>query len=165
MNEITYMIESLERTPVFLTALLDQIPKERFKQRRVRRKWSIHEQVCHLAEAQEILITRFKQFKNEQVPLIKSYDPPADRAADHYLRLSMEKELERFKLLRKKMIQMLRNFDLSYWDLKGRHEVFAPYNSKLLLMHTLNVDYTHLFSIEQLGLTKEKLEAGIITLP
>jgi len=35
----------------------------------------------------------------------------------------------------------------------------------LLLTHTLNVDYAHVFSIEQLGLTRRGLESGIMTLP
>jgi hypothetical protein len=98
-------------------------------------------------------------------PLIKSYTPPSDRSLNHYLKLSMEDELDKFPRLRTEMILMLREFDSTYWKLDGRHEVFSPYNTKILLTHSLNVDYAHIFSIEQLGLTKPGFEDEIITIP
>ena len=165
MNEIAYMIDNLEKTPLFLSFLLDQIPEDRLKEQRQTGKWSIHEQVCHLAEAQEILRDRFIQFDKEINPFIISYEAPIDRPYDYYLKLSLKGKIKRFQLLRKEMLTMLRNFDESYWEKEGRHTVFSPYSSKLLLMHTLNVDHVHLFSIEQLGLAKEELKDGIITLP
>lgn len=63
------------------------------------------------------------------------------------------------------MVAMFREYDEDFWNLKGSHEAFEPYSSKLLLTHTLNVDYGHIFSIEQLGLTKPGRESEIMTLP
>ena len=34
---------------------------------------------------------------------------------------------------------------------------------QLLLRHTLNVDYAHIFSVEQPGLTRRGLEQGMMT--
>ena len=165
MTEVNYMIDCLERTPVILKNLLSQIPKYLLKKERVADKWTIHEQVCHLVDAQHILTQRFRQFEQEVNPLIKSYTPPSGRSATHYLDLSFEEELNKFPVLRKDMILMLREFDEEYWRLEGRHEVFTPYNTKILLVHSLNVDYAHLFSIEQLGFTKSVFESEIITIP
>lgn len=165
MTEVKFIIDSLERTPVILKSLLDQIPKDLFRVRRIENKWSIHEQVCHLADAQNILMERFKKFEMEENPLIKSYTPPANRSSTYYLDMNMRVEVDRFPQVRAEMIEMLRGFDLSYWSRKGMHEVFTPYNTRLLLTHTLNVDYAHMFSIEQLGLTKPEFEEGIMTVP
>lgn len=63
------------------------------------------------------------------------------------------------------MISQLKSYDNSYWDKEGRHDAFAPYSTKILLTHAINVDYAHLFSIEQLGLTKPGLENEILTIP
>ncbi|MFY0642848.1 MAG: DinB family protein [Bacteroidia bacterium] len=165
MADIDHIINCLECTPVILNTLLESIPQELYKVQRVNNKWSIHEQVCHLVDAQEILINRFKQFELEESPTIKTYDPPADRSSNHYLNLNMENELQRFPALRKSMTSMLKGFAPSYWDKTGKHVAFTPYSSKILLIHSLNVDYAHLFSIEQLGLTKEGLEEEILTIP
>lgn len=165
MTEVNYIIDCLERTPVILQNLLNQIPEDLYKIRRLENKWSIHEQVCHLVDAQHILIQRFRKFETEVNPLIQSYTPQAGRDSGHYLKLNMKEELNKFPGLRNEMVQMLRGFDTTYWELQGRHETFTPYNTKLLLMHALNVDYGHIFSIEQLGLTKKGFEDEIMTLP
>ena len=165
MKEVNYIIDCLERTPTILRNLINHIPEDLVKIRRLEDKWSIHEQVCHLVDAQDILMGRFRQFESEDNPLIKSYTPPEGRDSDHYLQLDMHEELNKFPSIRKEMLQMLRSFDISYWQRQGRHDVFNPYNTVLLLTHSLNVDYAHMFSIEQLGLTKTGFEHEIMTIP
>ena len=165
MLEVHCVIDCLEKTPVILSSLLSQIPRDLFRIRRIKGKWSIHEQICHLAEAQDVLISRFKQFDIEQNPLIRVYEPPADRPETHYSDMDMDSELARLTDNRSEMITMLRGYPEEYWGRQGRHAAFAPYNTRLLLTHSLNVDYVHLFSIEQLGLTKPGLEDQILTIP
>jgi len=165
MLEVNYLIDCLEKTPVILKFLLSQISEDLIRARRVKDKWSIHEQVCHLTEAQGILINRFKQFENEQNPLIEAYEPPVDRPETYYLDMNMNAELDRFVDIRSEMVNMFRGFSETYWHLQGRHAGFTPYNTKLLLTHSLNVDYVHMFSIEQLGLTKPEFENEILTIP
>ena len=165
MTEVNFIIDSLERTPVILKSLLSQIPEDLFKIRRVENKWSIHEQVCHLVDAQSVLTERFRQFEMEVNPLIKSYTPPFERSLNYYKEMNMKVEIDKFPRLRSEMIKKLRGFDINYWSLEGEHEVFTPYNTRLLLTHTLNVDYAHIFSIEQLGLTKSEFEDEIMTIP
>lgn len=165
MKQVEYIIDCLERTPIILNNLLSQIPQNRLKEKRVEDKWSIHEQVCHLVEAQDILIDRFRQFANEENPVIKVYNPPSDRKACHYLDSNMELELNKFPHKRREMVSMLKGFETGYWELTGSHDMFSPYNTQILLTHALNVDYAHLFSIEQLGLTKPEFSNNILTIP
>ena len=165
MLEVSYIIDCLEKTPVILKSLLSQIPIDLIRTRRVTEKWSIHEQVCHLTEAQGILIGRFKQFESEQNPLIRNYEPTAERPDTYYLDMDMNVKLESFVQIRAEMVSMLRRFPEEYWGRQGRHDAFTPYNTILLLTHSLNVDYAHIFSIEQLGLTKPEFEDEILTIP
>lgn len=165
MLEVNYLIDCLKKTPVILKALLSQIPGDLIRARRVKDKWSIHEQVCHLTEAQGILISRFRQFENAQDPLIEAYEPEEERPDTYYLDMDMNVELEKYVQIRAEMVSMLRGFPEEYWERQGRHVAFTPYNTKLLLNHSLNVDYLHLFSIEQLGLTKPEFEDEILTIP
>ncbi len=165
MKIIEDLLSCLEKSPKILLSLLDQIPEHRIKVRRKKEKWSIHEQVCHLVEAQDVLISRFKQFEREESPTIKPYVPGPGRSDDHYQKLDLRENLEAFKRIRFDMVEWLSSMPEDFWNKKGFHDGFSPYGSKILLTHTLNVDYAHFFSIEQLGLTKEGLEAEILTLP
>jgi hypothetical protein len=165
MKEINYIINCLEKTPVILNHLLSQISKDLYKIRRVEEKWSIHEQVCHLVEAQKILIERFIKFEKEKKPFIKSYDPISKRSRDYYMNMNMQIELGKFPPIRKKLVKMLKSYDVGYWNLSGSHECFSPYNTRILLSHSLNVDYAHMFSIEQLGFTRPKCIDSIMTIP
>jgi uncharacterized damage-inducible protein DinB len=165
VNEVKDVIDCLEKTPVVLNLLLSQIPDNLFRVRRVKGKWSIHEQVCHLTEAQGILIYRFRQFEEEENPLIQAYEPTEERPDTYYLDMDMTAELESFTKIRAEMTDMFRGFPAPYWEKQGRHDAFTPYNTKLLLTHALNVDYAHLFSIEQLGLTKPEFEDEILIVP
>jgi len=160
-----HIIDCLEKTPGILKNLLSQISEDLYKVRRVDNKWCIHEQVCHLVEAQKILKERFRKFETKENPLIESYNPPVNRVDNYYMNLDMKEELKKFPIIRSEMINLLRSYDSDYWELSGRHKCFHPYNTQILLTHSLNVDYAHLFSIEQLGLTKSECKEGIITIP
>jgi hypothetical protein len=107
-------------------------------------------------------MSRFRQFETEEDPLVESHEPDS---ADLFKGMDMAKALLDFPKVREDMVAHLRSYEEDYWELSGRHEAFSPYNTRILLMHTLNVDYAHLFSIEQLGLTKPGLETEIISIP
>lgn len=79
MNIVRRLISNLESTRDILLNLLKHIPEDLYTVRRLENKWSIHEQVCHLVDMQKILIDRFKQFENEEQPLIKTHSPPKGR--------------------------------------------------------------------------------------
>ena len=162
MEEIEKLLTSLGNSPASLAHLLKQIDPARYTQNRVKGKWSIHDQVCHLADAQKILHSRFKQFIEEDEPEIRSYDPGNELA---FSDRNMESEIDHYRLDRESMVEELMEQDIQFWNKKGTHPAFQPYGSRILLNHCLNVDYAHFFSIEQLGLTKDGMEENILTLP
>jgi uncharacterized damage-inducible protein DinB len=158
-------LRCLAQSPAFLKALLEQIPPSRYREQRVAGKWTIHEQVCHLVDAQQILMARFRQFRDEKQPHIQSHIPGQEAEPKNYLEMDMDQAVAEFPAIRAEMLQMLERQPGEFWSRQGRHDAFKPYNTRLLLMHTLNVDHTHFFSIEQLGLTRDGLEREIMVLP
>jgi len=165
MKQVPVIIDQLEKTPIVLQALLGHIPRYRYRERRLPGKWTLHEQVCHLVDAQDILIGRFKQFEQERNPHIAAHDPTGDRDKNFYLDMDLDAALARFPRIRSDMVAMLRSYPDTYWTYVGSHDAFEPYNTQLLLNHCLAADYSHIFSIEQLGLTKDEHIAEIMVLP
>ena len=158
-------LSSLARSPAFLKELLEQIPQSRYREQRVAGKWTIHEQVCHLVDAQQILKARFQQFRDEEHPHIQSHIPGQEAEPKNYLEMDMGQAVAEFPAIRAEMLRMLERQPGEFWSRQGTHDAFEPYSARLLLMHTLNVDHTHFFSIEQLGLTRDGLEGEIMVLP
>jgi hypothetical protein len=165
MQQVPIIIDQLEKTPIVLEALLGHIPRQRYRERRVPGKWSLHEQVCHLVDAQDILIGRFRQFEREVNPHIAAHDPTGERYENRYLDTDLDAALARFPRIRSEMVAMLRAYPETYWTYAGSHDAFEPYNTQLLLNHCLAADYSHIFSIEQLGLTKDECVGEIMVLP
>ena len=159
------LIESLSKSPEILSFLVSNIPEDQITERRLKGRWSVHEQVCHLVDAQKILMGRFRQFEKEENTHIRNYDPGEEIADDYYLRMDFHACLKSFPSVRSEMIEYLEGLPETYWNKQGSHDSVTPYSSMLLLNHTLNVDFGHFFSIEQLGLTKPGLEKHILSIP
>ena len=84
---------------------------------------------------------------------------------DFYAKMNLFAALESFPVIRAEFCKMLRGYDREFWTRVGTHDAFEPYSTTVLLGHCLNADYSHFFSIEQLGLTKESHLSEILTLP
>lgn len=145
------LIEIMSHTPTVLESLIDQIPSDRRDTRQIEGQWSVKEWLCHLIDAQDILMHRFKQFETEDDPLIADYEPPP-QTDTRYLGRDFNESLVEFAQVGENTVKQLQSYDAAYWKRTGRHESFSPYGTKILLGHTLNVDYAHLFSMERIGL-------------
>jgi len=145
------LIDILARTPDVIGHLLAEIPPDRHEARRVEGQWCVTEWICHLLDAQEVLVGRFRQFETEENPLIADYELPP-QSDSRYLERSLADALARFAAHRAASVARLRGYDEEFWNRRGRHESFSPYGTRILLGHMLNVDYAHLFAIENAGL-------------
>ncbi len=143
----------LSQTPAVLEHLLSEIPADRRDVRRVEGQWGVKEWLCHLVDAQDVLMARFRQFENETNPLIADYEPPPP-SDSRYRGRDLDSAISRFAEVRSASIQTLQRYDNAFWNLSGRHESFSPYGTRILLSHMLNVDYAHLLGMEKAGLGK-----------
>jgi len=151
MNTANEIISLLSQTPNSLNFLLQQIPAEKLDLRPNGNTWSAKEWLCHLVDAQDVLMDRFIQFEKEKNPQIKNYEPPTD---NRYKNGDLNNAVKQYQSKRAEMIRKLSAKTDEFWELSAEHESYTPYSSKVLLIHCLNVDYAHLFQIEQIALGK-----------
>ena len=155
-QDINQMIDCLMQTPTFLKSLVRGIPSEMLKKQRIKNKWSIHEHVCHLPEAEQMIIKRFEDFKNLEEVHFKPYLPGKTVAADHLIHRNLESEVQKFEKLRSTLIDLVTSFDDTIWRKKASHPEYHEYSAYILLRHTLMHDHFHMYRIEELWLTKDE---------
>ncbi|MEO9483985.1 MAG: DinB family protein [Ekhidna sp.] len=152
----TELIEGLSNSPLMLKELIQQVSAEELKRRRRTNKWSIHENACHLAQAEIMIYERFQKFKKEAEPDFNPYLPGKTISDDDLINLELSEQLNLFENQRSKTVELLRSYDDSIWNRKGKHPQYKHYDPKILLRHTLMHDHLHMYRIEELWLTKDE---------
>ncbi len=158
MNKVTkiahlqVIIRQLEQFPQTLELLVTSIPQSNIN-RRVHSQWTVYEQLLHLIKAQDIHLLRINQFTDEKFPRIKAYSANLESTEQNSSR-SINELLHLFKEKRTALLDLINSNLKVLMDKEGSHEEFSPYNFQLLLIHIVNVDFAHLFQIEQQGLKK-----------
>ena len=152
-TEIQYLMESLSKTPFLLARMLEEIPKEKLKIRRKPGKWSIHENACHLAQAEKMIQDRFDYFSKEPNPVFHPYLPGETVSDQDLITMDINDELDSFAKLRTRTIEILETYEPALWDRSGSHPQYYEYTPKILLRHTVMHDHFHMYRIEELWLT------------
>lgn len=156
MDDLNQIISCLQHTPLILSSIIREIPPNLLKKRRIKNKWCIHEHVCHLAQAEDMILKRFQTFKTVDFPQFKPYLPGKTVTVSQLLDLDLREQMERFEQLRNSLISTVRSFDPAIWRKKANHHEYTEYNAYILLRHTLMHDHFHMYRIEELWLTKEE---------
>ncbi len=156
MKSIAEITESLSKTPEILIELLNEIPSDLLKKRRIEHKWTIHEHACHIALGDKFgFHKRIVAFKNELEP---KFDPLSGESFDKtfYYEMNLNKALVEFKQLRRKTIELTNDQEPKIWNKNAIHPEYEKYTPYIMLRHLLMHDYFHIYRIEELWLTKEK---------
>ncbi len=153
----TEKLNQLAENPKLLEDLLNDIPEEILKSRRIKGKWSIHEHVCHLAEAQSMMIERFRTFKTVKNPAFQPYLPGTSTTPDDYLMLmDFQESLVKIKNDRIEMISFLETFSEEDWQNQGSHPEYKAFSADIFLRHIIMHDHLHMYRIEELWLTEDE---------
>ena len=155
MNEVNTLIECLSKSPLILREFIGKIPEEKLKNPRRKRNWTIHENACHLAQAEIMISERFLKFKREPEPDFNPYLPGKTLSDGNLIHLELGQQLNLFESQRLKTVELLKSYDDSIWNKKGKHPQYTEYNAHILLRHTLMHDHFHMYRIEELWLTKD----------
>ena len=156
MNDILQIFECLSKSPEILKNLVESVPHEQRKVRRIPGKWSIHEHACHLVDVQPMLLERFKLCLFEESPEIRPYLPGAQDPDDFLIDLDLADMLSKFSSYRGEMLQVLEDQDELFWQKKMKHPEYKLYTPYILLRHILLHDHLHMYRIEELWLTTEE---------
>ncbi|QRG66135.1 DinB family protein [Brevibacillus choshinensis] len=112
-------------------------------------KWSIHEIIVHLADAELVGIHRMKRVLAEDNPALTAYDQDAWANSLGYSGQDAGRSLELFGLMRSMMVPVLESVEGADWDRCGIHEEAGPLTlSQLLERYVHHVD-GHLAQMER----------------
>lgn len=148
------LIDSLSKTPFLLRAMLSGIPNSKLKEPLKPGKWTIHEHVCHLSQAEKMIGERFEKFHDDPAPEFHPYLPGTTEPDDQLIKLDMQRELDVLESARSELVSRLQSFDPAVWSKKAVHDEYYDYDPLILLRHTLMHDHFHMYRIEELWLTK-----------
>jgi hypothetical protein len=111
---------------------------EQLRARPVPGKWSTHEVVCHLADAEMLYADRIKRVLAEDKPKLASMDPDL-----HVTRLSLverdvQNELALVDAVRRQMTSILRTLSEADFERVGMHSEAGPLTLRTLLERVTN---------------------------
>ena len=153
---ISTLINQLAVMPDLLEDLVASIPPEVIEFRRIPSRWSIHENVCHLAETQDMIYDRLVTFKNADYPFFEPFLPGETNSEEHLKDMNLIKCLRHFRKVRARQIELAKTFKPEDWYKKASHPQYKQYDTKILLRHILMHDHFHMYRVEELWLTHER---------
>lgn len=112
-------------------------------------KWSIHEIVVHLADAELVGVQRMKKVLAEERPLLTGYDQDGWANSLAYPALDWEMHLQLFKGLRESMLPVLARAQDADWERVGMHEEAGPLTLLQLVERYVGHVSQHLAQIER----------------
>src|SRR5580765_8528693 len=121
METIASIIEALERAPAIVVPLVREVPPALLKRRPTPAKWSAHEHACHLAQVDRLYSSRLDQILAHPRPVITPYDPGRDEADDVFLRMDLERSLDRYVEDREALVKRLRQLAPEVWTRTAEH--------------------------------------------
>ncbi len=156
MKDLPDILTCLEKTPAILANLAGSIPEEMRKKRRLEKAWTVHEHVCHLAQVQPMLISRFRMFRDEERPVIRPFFPGQTDPDDELSAMDWDEAVAGFPALRREMIEVIESLDDAAWKRKAAHPEYTQYTPYILARHVLMHDHWHMYRIEELWLTTDE---------
>ncbi len=147
------LIRRYENGPGDLIAGVDGLSDRDLDKRIAPKKWTIRQQVHHLADAELNLVGRMKKIIAEDNPLLMAFDQ--NKWADHFLytRTSVEGSIALFYTLRASMTPVLKSLKDADFMRTGIHSEDGKVTLMAILEHTVEHFEHHLQTIEK---TKRK---------
>lgn len=143
------LIEQYSRDYVLLREAVEGLSEEELHFQPSPDKWSIHQIVIHVTDAEVLALHRMKKVLAEEDPLLLSFDQEAWANNLGYERLDRELHLILFQMLRASMMPLLENLTPEQFERVGEYPDGARYTFKeLLKMRTEHVR-NHLAQIER----------------
>ena len=132
-STIPELISAYERGSAELRDAVAAMTPEQLHARPVPGKWSTHQVVCHLADAEALYADRIKRVLAETNPGLPGMDPDL-----HVPRLALrerdvQEELQLVELIRRQMTRILRTLRPEEFQRQGLHSEAGPLTLETLL--------------------------------
>jgi hypothetical protein len=139
-------------TPDLLKAALAGVPRKLLLWRPAPGKWSIHEIVCHMRDAERLgYLYRYTKILAEENPTFPDVDGDALALERQYRRLNLREVLRDWRAARKECLAILKKVKEGQWTRTGTHELAGPMSLETILQRqALGNDEAHLAQIEHI---------------
>ncbi len=151
------LIRRYENGPGDLIAGVDGLSDRDLDRRLASKKWTIRQQVHHLADAELNLVYRMKKIIAEENPLLMAFDQNEWADSFLYTKTSVEGSIALFYTLRASMTPVLKSLKDSDFSRTGIHNENGKVTLLGVLEHTVEHFEHHLGVIEK---TKRKYKIG-----
>ncbi len=124
------LLQRYEKGPVLLRDAFAKVPREAWKWRPKEDRWSVHEIVCHCADAEMNAAARIRYLIAEEKPLILGYDQARWAKVLDYHNARIELALAAVDVMRALTINLLRGLPESAWSIVGTHTESGAYSTE-----------------------------------
>lgn len=156
MNDIAPIITTLKEAPLVLKDLLGQIPVPLLKQRRIAGKWTIHEHACHLDVVQNMILERFRIFREEEKPEFKAYMPGKNVSDAELINMDLGQSINAFEQKRVRLLELISTYDKDIWTKQAIHPRYREFTPYIFLRHVMMHDHFHMYRIEELWISRDE---------
>ena len=146
------LLAVVRSTPDRLKVALAGVPRKLVMWRPAPGKWSIHEIVCHMREAERLgYLRRYTEILAKDNPTFPDVDGDALALEGQYRRLNLREVLRDWRAARKECLAVLKKVKGAQWTRIGTHETAGPMSLETVLRRqALGNDEAHLVQIENI---------------
>jgi hypothetical protein len=145
-------LEIIRSTPDRLKAALAGVPRKLLTWRPAPGKWSIHEIVCHMRDAErDGYLYRYSRVLAEDNPTFPDVDGDKLALERQYGRMNLREAVRDWRAARKEVLALLKKIRPEQWQRIGTHESLGPMSLEIILKRqALGNDEAHLGQIEHI---------------
>ena len=145
-------LEIIRSTPDRLKAALAGVPRKLLTWRPAPGKWSIHEIVCHMRDAErDGYLYRYRRVLAEDNPTFPDVDGDKLALERQYGRMNLREAVWDWRAARKEVLALLKKIRPEQWQRIGTHESLGPMSLEIILKRqALGNDEAHLGQIEHI---------------
>ena len=154
-------LEIVRTTADRLKKALAGVPKKLLLWHPAPGKWSIHEIVCHMRDAErDGYLYRYRRILAEDNPILPDVDGDKLALERQYGRLNLREVVRDWRAARKEVLAVLKKIKGEQWQRIGTHESLGPMSLDIVLeRQALGNDEAHLGQIENIKKRWEILSA------
>ena len=127
--------------------LLAELPLEKVWKRPGSNKWSILENLAHLARYQEVFLQRLLLILSQENPELDRYKAENDPTFPSWQKLSQEEVLKKLKRSRLDLVDFFESLPVNEWERLGTHPVLGALSIQDWLRFFLLHENHHLYAI------------------
>ncbi len=146
------LLAIVRSTPDRLKVALAGVPRKLLMWRPAPGKWSIHEIVCHMRDAERLgYLHRYTEILAKDNPTFPDVDGDALDLERQYRRMKLPEVLRDWRAARKESLALLKRVKGNEWTRIGTHEALGPMSlENVLQRQARGNDDAHLIQIENI---------------